>query len=425
MSAKADPPPRRIAVFRALALGDMLCAVPALRALRHGFPDARIDLIGLPWSAELVRRFPAYLDGLVEFPGWPGIPEVPLDPRRLPGFLEEMQRRRYDLAIQLQGSGLLSNAFVETLGARRTAGAYLPGAWWRTDEPGFIPYPAGRHEIHRLLEVVEATGGRPVGDHLEFPVGPDDRAEIAALPGLGALVASSYAVMHPGAGATARRWQPERFAAVGDALAQRGLQVLLTGVASEAAVTAEVASRMRGPALDLAGRTSLGGLAALVDRARLVVSNDTGVAHLAVARAVPSVVVFLAADPDRWAPLDRRLHRVVGPGRASPCPRPDGVATCLLDACTRPERLHIVPEPPDVPVDAVMEAVAAQLGSADGSGGRGSGARRARSVSSPGVRPRAATARAATARAAAGRVAGGRAADRRTAGPGPSPARDG
>jgi hypothetical protein len=83
----------RIAVIRALALGDMLCAIPALRGIRARFPDATIAPIGLPWAAAIVERFPGLLDELIEFPGYPGIPEVPLHPERVVRSLADLQRR--------------------------------------------------------------------------------------------------------------------------------------------------------------------------------------------------------------------------------------------------------------------------------------------------------------------------------------------
>src|SRR5438105_6432141 len=115
---------RRVAVLRALQLVDLLCAVPALRALRAGLPDAEITLIGLPWARALVDRLPQFLDAFIPLPGWPGLPEQPPQVHTIPAFLESIQNRRFDLAIQLHGNGSLTNPLIALLGARRNAGFF-------------------------------------------------------------------------------------------------------------------------------------------------------------------------------------------------------------------------------------------------------------------------------------------------------------
>lgn len=109
--------PRRIVVFRALQLGDMLCAVPALRALRQAFPRAGITLLGLAGAREFVDRFQAYVDDLIEFPGIAAFPEQPSRPAELPGFLRRVRALRPDVALQMHGSGTHSNRIVDALGA--------------------------------------------------------------------------------------------------------------------------------------------------------------------------------------------------------------------------------------------------------------------------------------------------------------------
>lgn len=306
----AELNPRSIVVLRALQLGDLLCAVPALRALREAAPRARISLIGLPWAAELPRRLSRYLDEFIEFPGYPGLPERDACVERLPEFLASVQRRRFDLAIQMHGDGSYVNSIVLLMGAARAAGFCEPGGWC-PDRDSFLEYPASGSEPERLLRLVEFLGAVRRGDGLEFPLTEDERSGWRTLAAEFGLQPRGYVCVHPGARWPSRRWPVERFATVADILAGRGLRVVLTGAEGERALTAAVAARMRTPAADLGGKTSLGVLAAAIAQARLLVCNDTGVSHVAAAVGTPSVVVASGSDVERWAPRDRTLHRVV------------------------------------------------------------------------------------------------------------------
>src|SRR5215208_4205215 len=101
--------PHNIVIIRALQLGDLLCSVPAFRALRAALPEARVTLVGLPWADVFVKRFSHYLDDFIALPGWPGLPESEPQIEKIPGFLQTVQNRRFDLALQMQGSGGITN----------------------------------------------------------------------------------------------------------------------------------------------------------------------------------------------------------------------------------------------------------------------------------------------------------------------------
>lgn len=326
-AARRATAPRRIAVLRALQLGDLLVAVPAFRSLRAGFPDAEITLIGLPWAERFVERFACYLDRFVEFEGYPGLTEVPTEQDRVEPFLTKQRAYGYDLVIQMHGSGRTSTPLALALGGRATAGYY------EGPRPAGLaigaPYPNHVPEIVRALRLARLLDCPDLGTELEFPLSASDRAEAALHLSRFPSAGRPWIGIHPGARPSARRWPAARFAAVGDALAERyGAQIVVTAGPDEAHIAADVVGQMRAPALNLAGQTSLGGLAAVIARLDLFVSNDTGPAHLAVALDTPSVTIFGPADPNRWAPLDQQRHRIVRRVVAcSPC----GYLECPID----------------------------------------------------------------------------------------------
>lgn len=296
---------RSIAILRALDLGDMLCAVPAFRAVRRHYPLARITLCGLPRARTFVAHFPHLFDDFVEFPGYEGLPEREVDAEAWRTFPAEMSARKFDLAIQMHGSGGITNGLLPYFRARAMAG-YHPA-----DEPpppgDFVTWEDGKHEIETWLALTDALGMERVGSHLEFPVSPAGELEVDELAARYTLRRDRYAVMHVGAKWESRRWPPASFERVAQCLEREGLQVVLTGVAAEREL-AELVASGNSTRVNLAGATTLGGFAEVLRGARVVVTNDTGASHMAVAVEAPSVTVSCGSDTNRWAPLDKGQH---------------------------------------------------------------------------------------------------------------------
>jgi ADP-heptose:LPS heptosyltransferase len=318
-------PPRKVALLRASRIGDFLCAVPAFRALRAALPEAEIAIITLPLLCELALRSP-YLDRVIPFPGFPGIAEQFFDARRCLGFLQAVQAERFDLAIQMQGSGVHSNPFTLLLGARATAGFVRAGEGaGRLDAA--LPYPERGHEVSRPLALAAFLGAPARGTATEFPLWPADHAAAETLL---REAAPPLIGLHPSARDAARRWPPERFAATGAALLRRhgGTLVLLgdaeahaTARALRAALPADLARRCR----DLTGATTLPVLGAVIARLAALVTNDSGPAHIAYALGAPTITIFGGSNPEAYGPPHAGPFRVVL--RDVPC-RPAGSLPC-------------------------------------------------------------------------------------------------
>ena len=273
-------------VLRALGLGDLLTAVPALRAVRRALPKHRVVLATDPALAPL-----ALLSGAVDdvFPAKGLVPLPWTDPPP-------------EVAVNLHGRGPESHRILMQTAPRRLVAyactaAGIAGPRWDERE----------HEVRRWCRLVETGFGVPApAADLELIV-PQVRPPV-----------HDAVVVHPGAAYPSRRWPANRFAKVAFYCRARHGQVVVTGSARERGL-AESVCRAAGLPEEacLAGRTSLLELAALVAHARLAVSGDTGVAHLATAYRTPSVVLFGPTSPSLWGPIGPGPHIALWHGDAA------------------------------------------------------------------------------------------------------------
>lgn len=256
--------------LRALKLGDLLVAVPALRALRRAHPDHELVLAVPAW----LEPIGDLIDGADSLLPTPGL-DAPLP---LPHGI-------VDIAVNLHGNGAESRGVIRAMGAR------LRYAHRSTTDPDGPPWLDGMLERRRWTRLVSAFGA------------PGDEDETAIARPARLSPAPDAAVVHVGAFYGSRQWPIERFAEVVRALLAEGRRVVLTGGAADRRRAEAVAAAAGVPAPDvLAGCTALGEMAALVAHASIVISADTGAAHLASAYAVPSVIIFGPARPEEWGP---------------------------------------------------------------------------------------------------------------------------
>lgn len=307
---------RKIAVFRALLLGDMLCAIPSLRALRYANPTSEITLIGLPWAKEFVARFNQYIDRFISFPGYPGLPEQQYSPQEILTFIQHMQTESFDLVMQLHGNGSIINPLLYLFHAKQVAGFYRDEDYC-PDPNYFCEYNENLSEIERLLELTKFLGIPDQGTNLEFPIFEREKKAFTLLPQFQQIKNKPYICIHPGARDPKRRWNPLYFAYIADQLAKKGFYIVFTGTQEELSIIKHITSLMTFPAINLAGQTTLGQIALTLENSQVLIANCTGISHIADALNVPSVIIYLSSDPKRWAPLNTTLHRQILPRQAN------------------------------------------------------------------------------------------------------------
>lgn len=306
--------PASILVLKPCCLGDVLMTTPVLSALRRGYPQAHITYAAGSWSRRVLEGNPN-VDDLVDCGA------VGSGPYRLADYwrlARELRRRRFDLAIVLDRSPALG-LLPALAGVPYRVGLDSGGRGFAHTRRVVVDWAHPKHEAELYLDCVRALELPTTNPRLEFFPSAADRhwatealAQYPQSPETGAQTPGGQAPMvaiHPGGAANpgmtllAKRWQPERFAAIADRLADvYGAHIILVGAPSDAEAADNVQRAMRRQPLVLVGKTTLGQLAAVYECCLLMLGNDSGVMHLAVAMGIPVVAIFGPSDPRVYGP---------------------------------------------------------------------------------------------------------------------------
>jgi lipopolysaccharide heptosyltransferase II len=338
---RVDAPPAAgthfILVIRIDLLGDVLFTEPLVRGLRDTYPEASITWVTLPYTAPLARSY-GLADRVIELDSNRiRSPRGLLDPRTWRTTLaaiRAIRAERPDLAISVAGRTASLVALLS--GARRRIG-YLDEAyrWTLTDGIPEGRYHDRQHEVEYVRALARRAGVRDAPAGLHAPVDVEDCQSIThALAERGVPDSARVVLVHAGAlNGSAKRWPPAYWAAFADRVHdETGASIVLAGARGDAPLADEVCGRASMPIVSMVGATTIGQLIALIDRADLVATGDSGPLHLAVARGRPLVAVYGPTDPLVHGPYHPsapvRVHRVDLP--CSPCYTLDGMADCPL-----------------------------------------------------------------------------------------------
>lgn len=291
----------KIAVLRALVLGDMIFILPALNALQATYPDAEITLVTRPWAVDfLAPRLSSRVIGIRSSPvDYEDIGFL-IHPEDAAWFFPQMRAEHFDLAISMQGGGKNSNPFIRRMVPRVSIGSREEGA---IPLDRWTPHDYYQNDVIRNLDLASLAGASSTDWNPHLPVLPSDIE--AAQPFL-EEISRPFVVIHAGARDIRRCWPPNQFAALADACKRDlDLEVVLTGSAVDAKTAFLVENAMQESPINLSHKLTLPALVGMLSKAQLIISNDTGVLHLGLATGARAVGLYWGEYISKSMPLSR------------------------------------------------------------------------------------------------------------------------
>ncbi|HKN88328.1 MAG TPA: glycosyltransferase family 9 protein [Nitrospiraceae bacterium] len=327
----------RILCVRLDTLGDVLMTTPAIRALKHASPGRRITLMTSASGAAAGRLIPEVDEVLIYDAPWMKAGSSHVDAGPDLDMVEHLRRAAFDAAVifTVYSQSALPAAMLCYLAAipRRLAHCRenpyeLLTHWVRETEPDTCL----RHEVRRQLDLVATVGARTDDERLSIAI-PDRVNTVVDILLTGLIeMGRRFVVIHAGATAVSRRYRPEGFAIVGRRLVEElGYEVIFTGTEPERPLIEEIQAEMRAPSHSLVGSLSLPAFAAVLARASLLVSNNTGAVHVAAAVGTPIVDLYALTNPQHtpWQVPHRVLFQDVPCKYCYKSVCPEGHHNCL------------------------------------------------------------------------------------------------
>lgn len=340
---------KKILIIKPSALGDVVMSLPALNALKSRFPDSRISWMIRPEFSSIISDHPQ-VDDVIEFDRKKlgKVLSSGESRRALIGLLKKLRSSKFDAVIDLQGLfrtaslGWLSGCKNRFGMKNAREGATIFYTQKAKQKEGSV------HVIDHYMEAVRMVTGEESEVRFDYPVSRGSRQEAEAILDEARVNKNNFAVFIPGASLDLKCWPSEKFAELADRVAEEfGLDIAAVGTAGEAKIIDEINRISKAEVVNLAGKTSISQLSAVLDASKIVVSNDTGPGHIAAALNKPLVMVFGHTNPRRLGPYGK----------------PECVAAIEYDK--RGDEIKL--NNPDyyiynVPVELVLDRFRAQLG---------------------------------------------------------------
>ena len=312
----------QIALLRLDRIGDFVLGIPAYRALRKKYPDARITVLVPSDIGNLAEACP-YFDEVVLFDAhWlmPGYPAIARWTSALK-LVRYLRSRKFEQVLDFRYQSQMDPLVTAISGAKvRACFALGPGKAWLTHS---APLPkVATHQVERNLLLLDALGIPRDGDHLEMWVSERDRkTALAHLPKQESLPNVPRVAVHVGAATPSKKWNEDAFTSLLHELhATTQADLVLLGSTADGAFAHEILDDLKAPVVNLSGKLSLREMAAVLRECRLFIGCDTGPAHLAAACGIPVVSLFSSAnEPEVWAPRGSQVKVITKKPECAPC----------------------------------------------------------------------------------------------------------
>jgi len=305
---------KRILIVRTDRIGDVVLSTPVIKAVREALPGAFVAMLVSPYTRDIVDGNP-YLNEVIA-----------LDKKKFKGLLGSarfsgvLRKKSFDTAIVLHPMVRI-HIILWLAGIRNRVGLNKKWGFLLTRRIAHTKQLGGKHEADYNLDILRLVGIEPKGRELLVPVKEENRLKIKRILKENELEdGSGFVVVHPGASCPSKRWPSERFAMVADEIINRfHKKIVIIASTNNKDFSRKMREKTENAVLDLSGSLSVGELAALLEKSKLLISNDSGPVHIAVALGVPVVAIFGRNQPGlsskRWGPIGKNdivLHKDVG-----------------------------------------------------------------------------------------------------------------